>query len=92
VAQNSPQAHFPSILMPMHVRTPPQLGNDASRSPALSNGPGFPYNSPNAFNAPQPVPPPTPVPPPVAKSPWTTANILQVKVSSLNYCYIKFSY
>jgi hypothetical protein len=83
VAQNSPHPTFPTNVMPMHTMTPPQVASDASRSPAVSNGPGFPYNSPNAFNPPQPVPPPAPVPAPtpVAKSPWSSSSMLQVQVS-----------
>jgi hypothetical protein len=85
LAQNSPQAAFPHPMQ--HMRTPPQLGSDASRSPAVSNGPppGFAYNSPNAFMMPQPVPPPqqapAPVPAPVpVVSPWSVSTKLHVQV------------
>ncbi|XP_059471123.1 uncharacterized protein LOC132194077 [Neocloeon triangulifer] len=74
LTQNSPR----HSIFPMHSATPPQIGSDASGSPAVGNGPGFPYNSPTAFNVPQPVPPPAvlaPVPPPSKVNAWSATNL-----------------
>jgi hypothetical protein len=93
IAQNSPQAAFTPALHPMPMRTPPQLSSEASRSPAV-NGPGFPYNSPNAFMLPQPVPPPQQAPAPVpapavpAASPWNISSKLNVQVRVVAWLYV----